>query len=251
VTDKLHNVQTLLDAEASAIRDCLGHLRRANPESLEAHRKIGASLQRVREAAGWKQCLEWAKLNFDFGKTWVARLIWLHREWPAVEAALAWSGDRADTLGSRAKFTPDGAYRLVNEKTVATADRNSEPETKRESPKAKLQRELSEARRRVDQLEAVLRANNLEPPPETDPADTNPEDAAVATDAIAAEAISDEPEANAPNGSSDAHPLPLPVADEATVRSDAPRKQRGREHRQGRTGAMKRRRQEPAQSSAA
>ncbi|MGK7871572.1 hypothetical protein [Falsiroseomonas sp. E2-1-a20] len=169
MTDKNHNSKAVLNHAKAAIHRHIAKIGRADRESLEEHRKIGAKLNEVREVVAWKDVLAWADEEFDFGKTWVARLMWVDREWEKWVSANDWAGDRRDTKGARSRHSPDGAFLLVREWEAANSSKEQDagpPESKRrDSAKLRLERDLAVARRRIEQLEAEMRANHLEPPP--------------------------------------------------------------------------------------
>jgi hypothetical protein len=167
-----NNMQPMLDEIEAGIREDLKRARRADAASLAAYTAIGEKLSRAGDVLAWKDLLVWAKTKFGFGRSWSARLLSLYRAREKVEKALAWAGDQTGTKLMRAKYTVDGALKLVGEHEKATAPRSAEggeqaPRAlRRETPKARLERELAAARRRIEQLEGTLRAHSLEPPPE-------------------------------------------------------------------------------------
>jgi len=174
------NLQPFLDAIEATIHKQAARIRRADRFSLGIYRSIGQSLCDAREALKFKPFLAWADEKFGYKNSWVTRLLWLHREWKKVEDALASAGDRTDTKATRAKYTPDGAYLLVKESEPAKPKvKGSEeaPPLVKESPTARLERELSAANRFIVQLMALLRANRLQVPPlESDEAEPSAQD---------------------------------------------------------------------------
>jgi hypothetical protein len=95
------NSASVLKGIASTIRKHVKTAQKANRESLDSFRAIGAQLAEAKAILKRGEFGRWVKAEFGYTKQWSSPLIRLHTESNRIDSALEWVGDRQDTPGTK------------------------------------------------------------------------------------------------------------------------------------------------------